>query len=125
MIKTVATMASCRVCHRFLVKALGIATFFVVASLYKWIFGDGIVELKLNQRSLALPYEAMAQRSILESLEHPTEVVGSSITYDFLPLCYNLLQSLTIVYNFGLFLSFRVGLVDGPVGVSLVASSLV
>lgn len=97
----------------------------MVASLYKWIFGDGIVELKLNQRSLALPYEAMAQRSILESLEHPTEVVGSSITYDFLPLCYNLLQSLTIVYNFGLFLSFRVGLVDGPVGVSLVASSLV
>jgi hypothetical protein len=61
--------------HRFLVKSWGIVAFFVVASIYSWLFGNGMSEQMEEQIIVEVTHGEMVQRRILNSLGQVDKVM--------------------------------------------------
>lgn len=64
-----------RSCHRFLVKSLGIVAFFVVGSIYSWLFRNGFSEQMEEQLTVEVSHGGMVQRRFLNSLGQVDKVM--------------------------------------------------
>lgn len=62
--------------HRFLVKSWGIVAFFVVASIYSWLFGNGMSEQMEEQIIVEVTHGEVVQRRILNSLGQVDKVMN-------------------------------------------------